>query len=181
MKRERKLLCWFKYGEDKYISLRSIERVTADGTPVNERTFKGYLNKVRAMVGYHTFTVKKLRNEGLTDLDALGFDSNQFIEYLLETEEIHMNSLKTSNDSTIKIFSYFAVPTLGDMICQIVEPVGFMDISDVKEELERVFGAEISTPVIIRSVKKTDLYYEETIEKVYVTKEDLRRYAHGDE
>lgn len=176
LRRERREFQWLKYDENKYISIRSIERITSNSQPINENTIRDYIKKIHVVVGDELFTTQNLRLRGLTDLDILGFE-DKFIEYLLETTDVRNQELKSENGESVKLFAFKKKPTLGDLIIQIVQPEGLMDLADIKDELFRGYGVSASRSSIIRSVRKTTLKYEDSIEKVYVSKEDMRRYA----
>lgn len=176
LRKERREFHWLKYDENKYISIRTIERITSDSQPINEDTISDYIKKIHVVVGDELFTTKNLRLRGLTDLDILGFE-DKFIEYLLETTEVRNQELKGENGESVRLFAFNKKPTLGDLIIQIVQPEGLMDLSDIKDELFRRYGIFVPESSIIRSVRKTTLKYEDSIEKVYVSKEDMRRYA----
>lgn len=176
LRKERREFHWLKYDENKYISIRTIERITSDSQPINEDTINDYIKKIHVVVGDELFTTKNLRLRGLTDLDILGFE-DKFIEYLLETTEVRNQELKGENGESVRLFAFNKKPTLGDLIIQIVQPEGLMDLSDIKDELFRRYGIFVPESSIIRSVRKTTLKYEDSIEKVYVSKEDMRRYA----
>ena len=130
------------------------------------------------ILGDEIFTVKSIKTRGLNDLDVLGF-GNKFTEYLLEITDAHMSDVSGENDERIKLFSFGKKPTLGDLIKQIVEPEGLKDLNDVKDDLFSIYGIDVNKAVIIRSVRNTTLKYEESIEKIYVSNEDMRRYANG--
>ena len=133
---------------------------------------------MRTIIGDDIFTIRYLRLKGMSDLDVLGFN-DKFIEYLLETIDVHSSEVKDMDGHAVKIFAFNKKPKLGDLIIQIVEPVGLMDLSDVWDELSKTYGIRVADSSIIRSVRKTPLFYEESIQKIYVTKEDMRRFANG--
>lgn len=143
----------------KFINIRKLEEggVTKD-------LLIDYCNKACAFANKQYFNIKSIYDEGFSHpLDNLGFGTF-FYESIIKASD--RCSTFRINDTFVFLEGQYA-RGLPEIIERFVNAHGSIDIYDLIDYLSRKFGIDIGKKKVENELRKTELFYSETMEKAY--------------
>ena len=155
-------------GGDQFITSRRLSRYN-----ITTEDLRGFSTYASNFSGDRTFTYRSLRNDGFKKLSELGFDTPFYNSLLIESK-----LFKYSEMDGVVVFNRRRTPTLGMILEQMMEKEPRYDIHDLRDELESHYGIKKEKSSLLHAIKNTSLYYNEDMETVFRSLEDLRRFAY---
>lgn len=147
----------------QYISLRRLQSSGVDAEALEDY---GTAACVFTRPGEY-FTVASLRREGFSHpLDDLGFDEWFYSSLLAEDPRFSYRRMGKN-----RLFRPGQEPVyLADFLRWLVEaePLGYLDIYDLQQKLERQYGISLPLYKLTEVVQGSELYYDTIMETVYI-------------
>ena len=143
----------------KFINIKKLEE-----GGVTKKSLRDYCDKVCSFANKQFFTIKSIYDEGFChELDELGFEPF-FYESLIKAS--NRCSFFLVNGTYVFIESQIA-RGLPEILERFVYSHGSIDIYDLIDYLYEKYGIKVGIKKLENNLKKTELYYSETMEKVY--------------
>ena len=155
-------------GGDQFITSKRLSRYN-----ITTEDLRGFSTYVNNFSGDRTFTYKSLRDDGFNRLSELGFDTPFYNSLLIESK-----LFKYSEMDGVVVFNRRRTPTLGMILEQMMKNRSHCDIYDLRDELESHYGIRKEKSSLLHAINNTSLYYNEDMETVFRSSEDLRRFAY---
>lgn len=151
--------------------------------PIWPEDLRDYVDKAIAFMSPDTpYTVKSLVDAGFSHkIDLLRDDfglSDFFFASLLATGYVGGRLKGTSLGETsvfCKTLHRYSAPVMFE---QIVGKLNAIEVDDLKYLLEDTYGITITNALVRTHVKRSDLYFNETLDMVFDSEETYRRKAH---
>ena len=158
LKRNRTVI---EYEPNKLINIRKLERLG-----VTKKAIQDFCNQVYDEVADESyFSAASLRQGGFqSELYDLGFGDWFYANLLISDERFSFGNMygtiilyKGKKDITIKSFE-----------CALIQKHGVVDVLDLKDELESVYGCKtVDKFDIVYKINGTEVYYDKYLERLY--------------
>ncbi len=154
-----------EFEKNKFVNIRELNKLG-----MNRALLEDYCEQVKKYVKKNAFSVFYLQSSGFKHiLDGFGFES-YFYESVLKNNNAFKSTRykgQTLFKQTNEKFSY------SDLIVEIIEREGTMDIYDIQQLLVDDYGVKMDLYNIRNFAKEGDLYYSDTMEKIYLDYDDF--------
>lgn len=154
-------LAVIEYEPNKLINMRKLERLG-----VTKEAIQDFCDQVYDEVADESyFSAASLRQGGFqSELYDLGFGDWFYANLLISDERFSFGNMygtiilyKGKKDITIKSFE-----------CALVQKHGVVDVLDIKDELESVYGCKsVDKSDIVYKINGTEVYYDKYLERLY--------------
>lgn len=150
----------FECFNGEYVNIKRLEE-----RGINKDEFKDFQEEVIRKSGQNYFTIKSLKLNTLeSNLVELGFEDCFYEDILFSSGMFNCIDYKG-----VQVFKYKGEEfTLIDFIESIVTSVSKIDIYELQDYLENEYGILIEIGRLKRHIGYSKLYYDETMEKVYI-------------
>ncbi len=150
----------FEISENKYITPNNLlnDEITLE-------KIENYIDEVYRFNNDDIFTIKSLRKKGFKHtFEELGFDNYFYATLIGLDNRFRMQK----NKGTILLREGKEKVTTGDFVEKIVVQDKSIDIYDLQEKLDEIYGLKIEKYKILENLKEKNLYYNEIMEKAYI-------------
>ena len=156
---------WFEYEPYKYISLNKLTPFI-DG----KKDIVSFAESVAKFSEGNPFTLKKLRKSGFSHkLDALGFNDFFYISILKYADNLNYSRI----GSQYVFVKYPGTVSLESLLREIVNKEKSVDVYRVIDLLKNDYGICIDKLKIAEKIANTEMYYSNTMEKIYINYEEF--------
>lgn len=149
-----------EFEKNKFVNIRELNQIGLDKTLIMD-----YCEEVKKFINKRVFSVFYLQSSGFShSLDDFGFET-YFYESILKNN----NAFRSARYRGQVLFKQTKDKvSYSDLIVEIVENEGAIDIYDMQKLLMSDYGVKIDLYSIRNFAKEGDLYYSETMEKIYL-------------
>lgn len=154
-----------EYSPRKYINVNRLKLMD-----ITKNDIIDYCSQIQDLIGVRFFTIESLKKLNFNHkLYKLGFD-DYFYESILK-----FNPNCRSISCGLKRVFRFTTNQFNviDFITYIIENVKSIDVYDLQSLLENEFDIHLDTTKIISVAENSDLYYSETMEKIYINYDEF--------
>ena len=168
-----------EFEKNSFLSSRILSSIDID---IDETDLKDYVDcAIEFMAADRPYTVQRLRSEGFSHKvdvlrDEFGLEDFFFASLLATGTVGGRLKMTTIGEATVfcKTFYGYSAPVLVE---QIIGEDGAMEIDDLIYLLEDDYDIHESATVLRSIVKRSDLYFNETLDMVFGSEETYRRKA----